>query len=127
MSRQNPASSSEPGKSALTPTMAIGSLRTGWLRGVDRSTLQRFQLAWRIGEQTLRNVESGCSKLLSAGERRRTEQQIQPYLRYVAILDWLQERARRPGVEGAHGRAAPDLIIHAASGVSGNRPVARQP
>src|ERR1700722_3086579 len=121
MSRQNPASSWEPGKSALRPTMAIGSLRTGALPGGI------FQLAGRIRKQALGDAESCRSKLLRTGERSRSVEQIQPYFRYGAVLDGLKKRSGHPRIERAHGRSAPDLIIHAPRGVALHGPLVRAP
>src|SRR5205814_4751273 len=112
--RQKPSTSFEPGSSALTPTTAIGvkpgmTVTSGQFSGVE-------------GESLGGNGSAVGAELVSAGDDRGAFQQVQRHLHDGSARRLGEERARRPPVERAHRRAAPDLVVDAAGGVAVDRP-----
>src|SRR5579863_8264426 len=90
MSRQKPAASIDPGKSALTPTIAIGSLGTGGLHAANRPA--PTERTGRIREQTRGHWKARGSKLLRAADRIRAIKQVESDFRNRPIFDGFEKR-----------------------------------
>src|SRR3954452_7600091 len=66
------------------------------------------------------------SELLSAHHDGGALHQVVGHLGDRAVLGLGEERARRPRVERAHGRSAPELVVDAALGLADDGPSARE-